>query len=480
MCTRSKAKLLNKAVLENCVTDDDISEKIKNYAQTINNLKQDLEKERSLSKTLVDEQEQNIKEFEGLLSENLNLKKKLYDSGEEIINLNEDIKNLTESNNLLKDDFMELEQILGTRQITQNKVELQQLQKSYDDLQIKYCDLMSQTDSRINRFITVKSCKRNTRRQCKLISSIKKITYQSTRLRAVQILLENELTRRNITITDLKSQCERFLEIIRKYEIDIKQDNRIQEKVNFLETKLKQLEGFLRRNVNQSCNTDILENTESNTIYDTDVNIRTKGNDPTQTPEFDKILMFSDACARNLGNQIYNNIKSNEKFINSCMPDANIKTILGNFENNSRNLEENDSVILLISDYNKTNARDYDSYPEMLQKKLVSCRKFKLIVCSLKFDGHNDNQIYIINEKLHHLAVINRCVKYLEINSSHWEQGFKKKTENLAAKINFCIHNYQSSSSLKFIKCNEDVEKVKDKIHTEKDFQKSELIPNLT
>lgn len=39
------------------------------------------------------------------------------------------------------------------------------------------------------------------------------------------------------------------------------------------------------------------------------------------------------------------------------------------------------------------------------------------------YDGYNDEIIYHINRKLHHLAVVNEGIKYLDVNSYFCKQG---------------------------------------------------------
>lgn len=150
------------------------------------------------------------------------------------------------------------------------------------------------------------------------------------------------------------------------------------------------------------------------------------------------------------------------------MPNASLETLLNAFEKQSMNLDKNDTAILLIGDYNRHTAKDYDSYPEMLQKKLKLHFKFKLVVCSLSYDGYNDNQIYSINKRLHHLAVVNGCMKYLDINCEH---SFKKVTKaaSLITKITYCLQNYQNTSSLHFINCNQNSD---ENFEAKKDFQR--------
>lgn len=506
MNTRAKSKITKKAIP---VSNENLSDQLQRYAQTINILKADLEKEKCLSQTLECEQEQNAKEFEKVLTENANLKKKMNELEENLCSSYDSFQNLTENYQLLENNNKELENILETKQILQNKKKMIELQKKYDDLQINYLDLLSSNESRGNTFISVKPSKMKLGRLRKINTKVKKITKKCANLRATKMLMEKEISLRNITIRDLQNQCERFLEIIKRYEKEMQQENRIQTSVLILETKFKEIEKIIdlhakeaeknqknsmknieEENTNDQNIDEIKTNDEyTNNNKDTDENkVNEKYTNKQKTlktinenQKRDNILIFSDSHAKNLGSKLCNIMDADGNITNICMPNAKILSILDKFDKDSKLLEENDTAVLLLSDFNENNAKDCTNYPELLQEKISWQRKCKVIVCSMKYNGYNDTKIYEINNKLHHIAAVNGNVKYLDLNTLLYSEKKSRKTTQsaIAQKIIYAIKNYQVTSSLQFIKCDQFSE-ASAKNLPKGGFQPTELLRELT
>lgn len=172
-----------------------------------------------------------------------------------------------------------------------------------------------------------------------------------------------------------------------------------------------------------------------------------KQKEPLKRPHKEQnIIIFSDDYGVGLGSCLQQNIKnSNANVTNICKPGATCDKILEGFDNIVKSLDSRDTVIIFIS---KVNTYNTLSYVKQIGKIVSNKeRKFKIILCSTILDNYCNS---VLNHKFSQLATTSEKVMYVELNN-----GFKRSKKICHHTIHSSIINFKCTSSLTFIKCEE-------------------------
>lgn len=175
-----------------------------------------------------------------------------------------------------------------------------------------------------------------------------------------------------------------------------------------------------------------------------------------------KVIVFSDSIGQGLAVKMIE--KTDCQAVNNCKPDAGFLKILENYEGKISNLGEKDTVAILITKYENSLYYKKHKYIQLLNKLVKNQeRKFNILITGLRFNDTHDSEIYDINRLIANIANANENVKYLDPNIKHeYTKNYKllKKfvTESV---ITYIERKLPGSSSLRFIKCQEQTDVMK-------------------
>lgn len=168
------------------------------------------------------------------------------------------------------------------------------------------------------------------------------------------------------------------------------------------------------------------------------------------------VVIFSDSIGQGIATKIIE--KTDYQALNTCKPEAGFQEILENYENKIKDLDQNDTVAILITKYENSIYYHKRKYLKLLNNILnESERKFNMIITGLRYNGKHDEDIYNINMQIANTARVNANVKYIDPNIRH------ENTKNYMTLKNFVIENVITSinnkckgtSSLRFINCHD-------------------------
>lgn len=164
---------------------------------------------------------------------------------------------------------------------------------------------------------------------------------------------------------------------------------------------------------------------------------------------------------------------------NKCKPDAGFQKILENFEEEAKHLEENDTMAILITKYENFLYFDSQKYVKLLSTIIRKPdRKFNVIITGLRYNSKHDRDIYHTNDLIANMSQVNENVKYLDPNMTDKNVKYNNYisiknlvTENVIACLN---RRFQGSSSLRFIKCQQEL--IAAKRNKDTNFQKTQVL----
>lgn len=194
---------------------------------------------------------------------------------------------------------------------------------------------------------------------------------------------------------------------------------------------------------------DIIRNTVPEEGNNVDI---TKQKEPLRKePKKKNIIIFSDEYGVGLGSCLQQNIhNSNANITNYCKPGATCEKILEDFDYIVKSLDSNDTVIIFISRMNTYNTL---SYVKQIGKIVSNKeRKFNIILCSTVCHISDNYCNSVLNQKLSQLSTTSENVMYVELNN-----GFKRNKKDFHNIIHNSIIQFKCSSSLTFIKCDENL-----------------------
>lgn len=414
--TRQKAKKLS-----NVKEELDKESLVNNYCRTIDNLKKRLEKQEMLNKTLLEEQESNVYEFENQCKQIQQLKKKAYEEEERGLELSKVNKQLMNDNSKLKEDLelWENQQLCVT--ITELGKDLNKKIEENTELQLRYSELLLQTTS-CNKKGFKCFRKRNinvkilTRKYLRNNIKIKELT-------SLNELMNTQLIEREKNIRALQEEGDRFIEIIRKNEEDLQERQITYDKVIFLETQLYKLKNLIDKGENKTLPTTYSDKTagEENNInkVSNKINTHLKISNGSIAKS---LVIFSDAHGRNVTHPLINKLPVGYAVQNICKPFNHFRNIiLDDMHKSSVN-----DVVILIGDYD-TVKTDVNAYLQKLDDtaKNIDRMTKKLIVTTILYKTERENNtISKLNIKLFALAALNDNMSIIDLNAPRSNQSF--------------------------------------------------------
>lgn len=402
--TRSRAKKIVDAREDQ---ENDCSSTMNNYCKIIENLKKRLKEKEILNNTLLDEQETNAKEFEIICKQVQQFKKKAYEDEEKVTELHKLNLQLLNDNSLLREDkeLWENQQLCVTISELEKKVDLQSQENT--ELQLRYSQLLFKATSSTKK--GYKCIRKRVKNGRDLKDKYKQVNIKIKQLISVNTLIQKELVKRENVIRALEDEGDKFLEMIRKYETDLKERDITYDKVLILEEQLIKLQKLIEKKVQVH---DVAAKLQINVL-------REKANDRTYNggSNNETIVMFSDRHGRNMVKEINNKLPYDYTVVNFCKPHNDYCNIL-----NDVCIQKPDTkdTIILIGDYSSIQMDIYGYLTKIDSiAKFMNKHKKKLIVSTISYRVKNElnQKIFKLNSKLFTIAALNENMSIIEINT---------------------------------------------------------------
>lgn len=415
--TRSKVK---RKVIE-CTDENKKELAVIKYVKIIESLKTKLESKEKLNDSLLEEQENNSKEFEKLCKEVNLLKKRVFD---------EETKNseLLEENSLLRLDnanlIKEQEECGYMTKLTNLKTAFELQNDELMEMHLKYTDLIASTANTKKGYnINVKTKPKYNSKKYNAMH--RKMAKRITLLSKTKKILNLELDRREASIITLRNESEKLLDTIYMYDQDLKQNQVTLEKIAFLENRLLTLQELIEKNINKKGAVIQPKNTDTTSVPHS---VRTQAKE-----EFKKIYMFSDITGKSMSSLISEHIPETHKIINLCKVGCEFTEII-NEEYVNPNHDE--AIVIMIGNYKsvKRNFMEYIATIDRITKEMKKLER-KVIVTTLLYGQRNDvnTKIFKVNSKLYTLASLHSNLNIIEINNGRDSTSFYSKNGREAA-----------------------------------------------
>lgn len=433
MNTRSKAR-------QNLERKEEEAYDVASYLKDLEYLKKQLDSKDKLNAALLEEQENNSKEFETMCKRLSSLKKKISDEETKSSELQEKINTLLQENKAI---MIEQEECGNLVRITELNKKLEVKSDELIELQLKYSALLlkSINSSCIKKGFNTYFKKRQNNVKY-LMKNRKNNIHKINILIKTKRLMEDELQRREGTIIALQMESEKLLSSIFKYEQDLKNNEVTLGKVSFLEKQLTKLQniiehqiGKIKSNETTVTTNDILHAEELTAtpkviskVAENTGNTKRIVSIPKQ-----KINMYSDNHGRGMASKIIKHLPDTFNVINNCKPGNDLSEIIKEGLIETTNDEP---IILMIGNFRslKGDSAVYVSKIDRLARERTSR---KIIVTTIVYEQQNFINMHImnINSKLYTLASLHSNVNVIELNGEQDQKQYSKGlTQKASAK----------------------------------------------
>lgn len=438
--TRARAKKMAESKDEYTTSEISVTE----YVKTIENLKKELVSKETLNNLLIEEQDNNSKEFEKICKQLNLLKKRVFDEETKNSDLKEQINSLLEDNANLS---REQEECGYMTRLTNLKKDFDSQKSELIETQLKYGDLFlkSLNSSSVKKgFNTHLKSRINNNK--KKINNIKhnnrKMVKKINLLTVTKGIMEIELDRRELALKTLQNESEKLLDTIYVHEQDLKQNEVTLGKVAFLEKQLVKLQKIIENKMttltqpNVELNLKLDDKLVKNTKQDNAATntLMELSSVPAQYKEkTQRIVMFSDCVGKTMAGLITEYLPKTHKIMNLCKVGCEFGEIINEDFADSNHDE---TIAVMIGNF-KSIGNNYGDYVATIDRIAENMKKMerKVIVTTLLY-GQRDivnAKLKKVNSKLYTLASLHSNLNIIEINTEGGPQFYSKKGREAAA-----------------------------------------------